>query len=297
VTTGPALAAAAGVGFGAFQTLNRRAVGGMSDAYLSTFLQLVVALAVLSAASAATQGFGALADATAGALAWFAAAGLVHFFVGWTLLNMSQMRLGAARTSPLLATNPVWGAVIAAGWLGEVPRDVAWAGIALVVAGALVVSLERAGEAGGWGVSWRDAAPGLLTAIAWSLSPIFIKEGLHGLGSPLLGLTLGMGVAVVAYAAALPFRPRVGGAALGSWGSVAFKLAAGVMVGLSVWARWESLESASIAVVLALGLLSVPVVLVFSPVLMGRHVERVTAQVWAGALLVVGGGLLLIFEA
>jgi hypothetical protein len=47
---------------------------------------------------------------------------------------------------------------------------------------------------------------------------------------------------------------------------------------------------------LALGLLSVPVVLVFSPVLMGRHVERVTTQVRAGGLLVGGGGLLLLFE-
>jgi drug/metabolite transporter (DMT)-like permease len=297
MVTGPVLAAAAGVGFGAFQTLNRRAVGGMTDAYLATFLQLLVAMAVLSVASAATEGFGVLADATAAALAWFAAAGLVHFFVGWTLLNMSQMRIGAARTSPLLSTNPVWGAAIAAAWLGEFPRIVAWAGIALVVVGALVVSLERAEEAGGWGVTWHDAAPGLLTALAWSLSPIFIKEGLDGLGSPLLGLTLGIAVAVVAYASALPFRPRTQGAALGSWVSVAFKLVAGVMVGLSVWARWGSLESASIAVVLALGLLSVPVVLVFSPVLMGRHVERVTAQVWAGALLIVVGGLLLIFEA
>jgi uncharacterized membrane protein len=177
-----------------------------------------------------------------------------------------------------------------------VPRIVALFGIAVVVAGALVVSLERAGESG-WGIRWRDAAPGLLTALAWSLSPVFIKEGLDGLGSPLLGLTLGMGVALLAYAAVLPLRPRPEGAALGSWASVAFKLVAGVLVGLSVWARWESLESATIAVVLALGLLSVPVVLVFSPVLMGRHVERVTLQVWAGALLVVGGGLLLILEA
>ena len=296
MTTGPVLAAVAGVGFGAFQTLNRRAVGGMTDAYLATFLQLVVAMVVLVVAGAATGGFGALADATAAGVAWFAAAGLVHFFVGWTLLNMSQMRIGAARTSPLLATNPVWGAAIAAAWLGEVPHFVAWVGIAVVVAGALVVSLERAGEAG-WGVRWRDAVPGLLTAVAWSISPVFIKEGLHGLDSPLLGLTLGMGVALLAYAAALPLRPRSEGSALGSWESLAFKLVAGVMVGLSVWARWESLESASIAVVLALGLLSVPVVLLFSPVLMGRHVEHVTAQVWAGAALVVGGGLLLILEA
>ena len=296
MATGPLLAAAAGVGFGAFQTLNRRAVGGMRDAYLATFLQLLVALFVLAVASAATEGFGELADAAAAGLLWFAGAGLIHFLVGWTLLNMSQMRIGAARTSPLLATNPVWGAAIAAAWLGEVPHLVALLGIALVVAGALVVSLERVGETG-WGVGWRDAAPGLLTALAWAFSPIFIKEGLDGLDSPLLGLTLGMAVALVGYAGALPFRPRVEGPGLGSWQSIAFKLVAGVMVGVSVWARWQSLDSTSIAVVLALGLLSVPVVLLFSPVLMGRHVERVTLQVWAGAALVVGGGLVLILES
>ena len=85
--------------------------------------------------------------------------------------------------------------------------------------------------------------------------------------SPLLGLTLGMAVALVAYAAVLPLRPKAEGALLGSREALAFKLAAGILVGLSVWARWESLDSTDIAVVLALGLLSVPVVLVFSPLL------------------------------
>jgi drug/metabolite transporter (DMT)-like permease len=291
--TGPLLAAAAGVGFGAFQTLNRRAVGGMRDAYLATFLQLLVAMLVLLVASGTTDGFGPLRDAPATALMWFGAAGLVHFFVGWTLLNVSQMRIGAARTSPLLATNPVWGAAFAAAWLGEVPSLVAWLAIALVVAGALVVSLERVLSVG-WSGGWQAAAPGLATAFAWSISPIFIKEGLEGMESPLLGLTLGMGVALVAYAAALPLRPQVEGAVLGSWDALAFKLAAGIMVGLSVWARWQSLDSAGIAIVLALGLLSVPVVLVGSPLLMGRHVEHVTLAVWAGAALVVVGALLLI---
>lgn len=294
--SGPVLAAAAGVGFGAFQTLNRRAVGGMSDAYLATFLQLLVAMLVLLVASAATEGVDPLREATAAALLWFAAAGLVHFFVGWTLLNMSQMRIGAARTSPLLATNPVWGALFAAVWLGEAPSPLAWVAVAVIVAGALVVALERVGGRN-WGLGWQAALPGLATAFAWSISPIFIKKGLDGLDSPLLGLTLGMAVALVAYALALPSRPKVEGSLLGSRGALAFKLAAGLMVGLSVWARWESLDSAGIAIVLALGLLSVPVVLVCSPLLMGRHVERVTAAVWTGAALVVGGALLLIAVA
>jgi drug/metabolite transporter (DMT)-like permease len=294
--TGPLLAAAAGIGFGAFQTLNRRAVGGMSDAYLATFLQLLVAMAVLLVASLASENVALLRDARTSALVWFAAAGLVHFLVGWTLLNMSQMRIGAARTSPLLSTNPVFGAAIAAAWLREVPRLLAWIGILLVVLGALSVSLERAGDVG-WGINWRDTAPGLATALAWSISPIFIREGLDELDSPLLGLTLGMAVALVGYAAALSLRPRAVGSVIGSWDALALKLVAGVMVGFSVWARWVSLDSTGIAVVLALGLLSVPVVLLLSPVLVGRHLERVTLRIWLGASLVVAGGLLLVLTA
>lgn len=295
--TGPLLAAVAGVGFGAFQSLNRRAVGGMSDAYLATFLQLVVALVVLVAATtASTDAWGSLGDATGRALLLFALAGLVHFFVGWTLLNMSQMRIGAARTSPLLATNPVWGAAVAAATLRELPRLVSWLGIALIMAGALVVSLERVAETG-WGVGWRDALPGLATAVAWAISPVLIKEGLEGLDSPLVGLTLGMAVALAAYGLFLPFRPRPPDAAPLHWEAFSFKLAAGLLVGLSVWARWEALDLAGVAVVLALGLMSVPVVMLLSPVLMGRHVERVGAQLWLGATLVVAGSLVLVVAA
>ena len=52
--------------------------------------------------------------------------------------------------------------------------------------------------------------------------------------SPLLGLTLGMAVALVAYAAVLPLRPRIEGTLVGSREALAFKLAAGIMVGLFV---------------------------------------------------------------
>ncbi|HSC91463.1 MAG TPA: DMT family transporter [Gaiellaceae bacterium] len=295
--SGPVLAAIAGVGFGAFQTLNRRAVGGMSDAYLATFLQLVVALAVLVTATALSgDARSALESATARAVVLFALAGLVHFLVGWTLLNLSQMRIGAARTSPLLATNPVWGAAIAGVTIRELPRLVSWLGIGLVVAGAFVVSLERVAETG-WGIPWRDAAPGLATAVAWATSPVLIKEGLEGLDSPLVGLTLGMAVALAAYALLLPLRPRPVHPLPLRWDAFSFKLAAGLLVGLSVWARWEALELADVAVVLALGLMSVPVVLLLSPLLMGRHVERVGVQLWLGATLVVAGSLVLVVAA
>ena len=293
MASGPLLAAAAGVGFGVFQTLNRRAVGGMSDAYLATFLQLLVALVVLAVATVATTDVGLLAEATAVGIVLFALAGLVHFFVGWTLLNMSQMRIGAARTSPLLSTNPLFGVAVAAVTLGEFPHLAGWLGIGLVLAGAFVVARERVAERG-WGVGWADSSFGLGTALAWAVSPVLIKEGLDGLSSPLLGLTLGMLAAVAAYALLVLLRGRPEAGGIGSRAALGFKLVAGVMVGLSVWARWVSLDSTAVGVVLALGLLSVPIVLVFSPLLMGRHVERVTAQLWLGGALVVAGGLVLI---
>ena len=55
-----------------------------------------------------------------------------------------------------------------------------------------------------------------------------------------------------------------------------------------------ALDDASVGAVLALQLLSVPVVLVAAPLISGRHVEIVTAKIWAGAALVIVGSLLLI---
>jgi uncharacterized membrane protein len=79
--------------------------------------------------------------------------------------------------------------------------------------------------------------------------------------------------------------------------ALVIKLVAGILVGLSTWARWAALDSAAVAVVLTLNLLSVPVVLIGAPLVSGRHVEHVTARVWLGAALVVGGSLLLIAVA
>jgi uncharacterized membrane protein len=75
--------------------------------------------------------------------------------------------------------------------------------------------------------------------------------------------------------------------------AVLFQLGAGVLVGLSTWARWIALDLAPVAVVLSLGRLNVPVVIWLSPLLVGRKQERVTAWVWLGASLIVAGSVLL----
>jgi uncharacterized membrane protein len=285
--TGALWAAASGIGFGLFQSLNRRALRDIDDAFVSTFLQLAVAAVVLSAACVARGDVEALAGAPLGAIAAFAASGLVHFFLGWTFLNLSQKRIGAARTAPLLTFSPLFGLPIAAVMVGDRPQAAELAAIVPMVVGAWAV-------AGGGRTSLGDAVFGLGCALMWAISPVFAVEGFSGIRSPLLGVAIGIVAAAAAYALALAVRGSGLGLAAIARGALRLKLVAALLVALATWWRWIALDDASVGVVLALGLLSVPVVLFLAPLVVGAHLEHVTARVWAGSALVAGGALTLI---
>ena len=288
---GALLAAASGVGFGLFQTTNARAVRGSDDPFASTLVQICVAAVALTLLTLVTGDLQEVVDAPLWAIGDFALAGLLHFLAGWSLLNLSQRRIGAARTSPLLTTVPLFGVVIAAVTIGQLPGAIALAAIGLMCAGAWLVAMR-----GGLDTPrTRDALPGLGCAFLWALSPIFIVRGLKGFDSAVAGLTVGLLVAVAAFVPAYALWRGSGRAWQAVTGSAVWlKLLAGVLVAVSTWGRWVALEDATVGVVLALSLLSVPVVLLLAPVMAGRHVERVTAGLWAGASLVVSGALILI---
>lgn len=289
--SGALLAAASGLGFGLFQSVNVRALRATEDSYASTFVQVGVAALVLAAASIGAGQLDGVLDAPLWAIGDFALAGLLHFLAGWSLLNLSQQRIGAARTSPLLTTVPVFGIVIAAVTIGQLPGAIALTAIALMCAGAYVVAMRGGLES----PRVTDALPGLGCAFLWALSPVFILRGLEGFDSPVAGLTVGLIVSVALYAPLYALwrgGTRAWAAVKGSVGKL--KLLAGVLVAVSTWWRWAALEDATVGAVLALNLLSVPVVLFLAPVIAGRHIERVTAGLWAGAALVVSGALILI---
>ena len=156
------------------------------------------------------------------------------------------------------------------------------------------VAAEATARAARVASGWRASLFGLGAALCWSISPIFIRKGLEGLPSPLLGVTVGMVACVVAYGVALLVTRRYSRGSSIPRTALLYQLLAGGLVGLATWARWIALDLAPVGVVVALGRLSVPVVLVLAPLLVGQHLERVTIRVWLGAALIMGGSLLLI---
>jgi drug/metabolite transporter (DMT)-like permease len=325
--SGALWALGSGFGFGLFQSLNRRALSGM-DVATSTFLQLLVSAIVLGLVSVVTQDVGLIAEAPAGALVSFGIVGFIHFFLGWMLLNVGQVLIGAARTGPLLATTPLFGAVLAAIWLGESPGPTTVAGMALTIAGVLVLHGERdaedpfapadaAPDDGGRDADRRHRTGGMTaalmtrphvrrragtlaalgTAMCWAISPIFIRDGLEGLPSPLLGVTVSMVASALVFGIVLAVRRSVtGGGRAVTTEALGIKIVAGLLVGVATWFRWIALDRATVAVVLSVNAVSVPTVLLLAPMIVGRRLERVTARLWFGAGLVVAGSLVLIMK-
>ena len=283
-------ATASGIGFGLFQSLNRRAIRGIEDPWVSTFLQLSVATAVLVLASLLSEDLSQLGHASGKAIALFAVAGVIHFVLGWLFLNVSQMRIGASRTAPLITLSPLFGIVLAAVTLGELPSAAVLVAIAPIMIGAWLLATRGSGDVR----IERDSIFAFATAFMWALSAVLTVEALEGLDSPLLGVTLGLLAATATLAGALVARGSLGGVRSIATSTLALKLSAAVLVAFATWFRLLALGETDVAVVLATNLVGVPITLVLAPLMVGRHAEQTDARVWGGGLLVVTGVLALI---
>ena len=283
-------ATASGIGFGLFQSLNRRAIRGIDDSYVSAFLQLSVATAILVLASVASEDLSQLGDASGEAIVIFALAGIIHFVLGWLFLNMSQARIGASRTAPLITLTPLFGLVLAAVTLGELPSATTFAAIAPITIGAWLLASRGSGRL----AIERDSIFAFGTAFMWALSAVLHAEALERFDSPLLGVTLGLLAATAALGGALLARGSLEAIRSIPRNTLALKLFASVFVAFATWFRLVALGETDVAIVLATALVGVPITLVLAPIMVGRHLEQADGRVWFGGLLVVAGVLALI---
>lgn len=284
---GIAWAVVAGVSFGLFQSVNRRA-NQLIDGFRSTFGVVVVGAVGLAAVVAFTQDLEVARRAPIAAFAFFAGAGVIHFFAGWTLLAFSQQRIGAARTGAVLASTPLMASVLAAVVLDEALHPVTWAGVALVTGGVALLSLRnRASGVVRQTVPWHA----LGAALSWSASPLFIRWGLAQLGLPLVGVLVGLVAAAVAFAVFFLVRRQLGvdPTGLATMPARAWVVIAGAIVALAITAQWSAFDLIPIGVGYAVMQITPPVVIVTAPLIVGGEMERPTPALLVAVAAILGG--------
>ena len=103
----------------------------------------VVGLVVLAPFYAMEIADGRLIEATPAALAGIAYTGTLPAFVGYIFYNRAVGEVGASKASLFIHLMPVFGTLLAALFLGEVPQLYHYAGIALVFVGIYLTTALR----------------------------------------------------------------------------------------------------------------------------------------------------------
>ncbi|NNC41584.1 MAG: EamA family transporter [Acidimicrobiia bacterium] len=151
-------------------------------------------------------------------------------------------------------------------------------------------------DSGGAVARWAGGTMfGLLTALCWSLSPVFVRRGLEEVPFPVVGVAIGMTASTLAYLPVVWMRRGKLGLATANRGDLGLQVFAGLLTGFSIAANWIAVSLITVAAVLSIGRLAVIVVLILSPIVIGQHLERVTPRIWLGGLFIVGGSILLAF--
>lgn len=230
-----------------------------------------------------------LATAPPAALASFALSAAFHFGGGWTLLALSQQRVGVARTGAVVSLAPLVGTLGAALLLDEPLTAFVLLGVVIVVVGVALLSFSGAkGEERRWLTPWHA----LLVAFLWGASPLLIRYGLSGLDAPVLGLAVGIGTTVIIYGVGLAiWRRHLAPPQRGAW---PFVVLGGLTGAVAIGAQWISFGLTTIAIALSVQQLAALVVVALVPLTFQEPFERLNLLLVTGTLAIVSGTVLVV---
>lgn len=222
----------------------------------------------------------------------FGAAGIVGTILGRILFFSGIQRVGANRAEAIKGSMPLHATVLAIVLLGEHVSGLQLGGIALIVVGIALMSLEgRANTTGdGEPVSQAALALPLLAAVFYGLEPIFATVGLQAGTDVLVGLAIKTVTAFVAYLAYLRWRNQVPSVAELRAGRIQWYLLAGLANTGFLLAYYAGLSVSRVSVVVPIMYTSPFLVILLSAIFL-RRLETVTPRLIVAASVIVAGGI------
>ncbi len=137
---------------------------------------------------------------------------------------------------------------------------------------------------------------GLLTALCWATSPIFIFIGLKGIPSSIWATAIGLSVATLIYLVMFLWQKKGKDLIRTNKKHIAWQMAAGLAGGFGILSRNIALETTKVAIVIGLVQLQILFTLILGPVILGKaDQERLTPKLIFGSLLIIGGSVLIIY--
>ena len=137
---------------------------------------------------------------------------------------------------------------------------------------------------------------GLLTALCWAVSPMFIKLGLEGLSSSEWGTAIGLISATGIYFLWIFTHQKPDFDFKENKTAIKWQLIGGVTGSLGIILRNVALDLASVGTVMALSSIAPLFTLFFGPLLFGsRYQERISVQLVIGIFAIVVGSIFIIF--
>ena len=131
------------ISFGLFQTISRKASMNV-NAFFHTFFLMIISTSFMIISTLMLEDIKHLTlYLTLQGIFYFAVAGIIHFVLGWTLLTVSQNRIGASRTSALVGTAPFFATLIGYLFFQEILSFHSILGIILVVSGIYLVTYNK----------------------------------------------------------------------------------------------------------------------------------------------------------
>ncbi len=232
----------------------------------------------------------ALAGLTLAGAVIFALAGISASGIGRLSFYVGVDKVGSSLSAAVANARPLFAVLLGAFWLGEVVTTRMAAGVVLLVAGVVVLSLSRGGDIGGW--RRRELLYPLFAAVWFAAGNVARRFGFTvSATTTFQGIAVGETAAVVFLLGYAIAAGRLGDLRA-SRRSHAFFVASGLNAGLGLFMLFEGLRRGPVSVVDPVAG-AAPLLTVLLAVVLLREFERITLRVVIGSIAIVVGAALI----
>jgi len=229
------------------------------------------------------------------AMLGFAGAGLAGSLFGRICIFESIKRLGANRTSPIVATNALFATLLAVLILDETLTPLHLVGVVLIVGGVAGISYQTA-ESNAVDTTRTELAVlmlvPVLAAVFIGLEPIFISMALADGGTIVPGTAIVVTTAFVGFTPYAWARGELPSVATASKPYAKWYVLAGVATTFGLLAAFTAVQTAPVAIAVPLIQTSPLLVIGLSALFLSPQLEEVTPTIVAATLVIIVGAII-----